>query len=280
MVDHAFQYEPGRAPAPETVGRFLVVERVHGGASAQASVYRGRDPDTGADVAIKVLGNPFESYARSLLDALVGDQDIEDLRREAEVLRALRHPNIVAVLEAGEDPRHGPYVVTEWAPGGDLRDRLDQAEGGRLAIEGAERIARDVLAGLEAAHEAGIVHLDIKPANILLDLDGRAKLVDFGISSDAMARSVGGRGTLGYMAPEQEDPTAGDVSPATDLYAVGVVLFEMLTGGRPEGDSDPCRLRPETPEPTARCVTTALSEDPAARHPSARAMARALASAD
>ena len=280
MVDHAFQYEPGRAPRPETVGRFQVLERVPGGGGAQASVYRGRDPDTGADVAVKVLGSPFESYARSLLDALVGDQEVEDMRHEAEVLRALRHPNIVAVLEAGDDPRHGPYVVTEWAPGGDLRGRLDRAEGGRLAIEEAERIARDVLAGLEAAHAAGIVHLDVKPANILLDLEGRAKLVDFGIAGDGVARSLGGRGTPDYMAPEQEDPTAADFSPATDLYAVGVVLFEMLTGRLPERDDDPRRLRPETSESTARCVATALSKDPAARHSSAVAMARAMASAD
>ena len=282
MVDHAFQYNAGQGPAPERVGRFRVVERIPAGVGAQAVVYLGHDPATGADVAIKVLGSAFESYARSIVAALVGEQDMAELRREADLLQALWHPNIVAVVEAGEDQRHGPYIVTEWARGGSIRGRMDRAPGLRLPTGEAVGIARDALAGLGAAHDLEIIHRDIKPENILLDADGRAMLADFGIAGYAGSRPAhAGRGTAGYMAPEQEDPDgATDVGATADVYSLGVVLFEMLAGRLPVPGDDIRALRPEVPEATARCVERSILRDPSRRHRSAEAMAQTLAAAE
>ena len=209
MVDHAFQYTPGEgAPLPETIGRFRVLGKAGG---SQASVFRAIDPVSGMDVALKALGNRYDSYAHSLFAALIGDVDMEEIRREAELLAGLRHPNIVSVIDVGEDASLGPYLVMEWVPGGDLRTRLNGADNGQLPIQEALRIARDVLAGLMAAHEAGVVHRDVKPDNILLSNDGTAKLADFGIAGDgAIAALQPGRGTRGYMAPEQEDDMQSD----------------------------------------------------------------------
>ena len=203
-VDHAFQYAPGEeAPLPEAVGRFRVMGRAGG---SQATVFKAKDPDSGRVVAIKAVSNRYDSFAHSLLIALLGDADMEEIRREAELLVGLRHPNIVSVIEVGEDATLGAYLVMEWVDGGNLRARLDGAEGGRLPLPEALRIARDILAGLGAAHDTGIVHRDVKPENILLDSDGTAKLADFGIAGEwAMA----GRGTQGYMAPEQGGRRAG-----------------------------------------------------------------------
>jgi serine/threonine-protein kinase len=206
--------------------------------------------------------------------------DMEELRREAQLLAGLHHPNIVSVIETGEDPALGPYAVMEWVPGGDLKSHLQRAPENRLPIDEALHIAQDVLAGLSAAHEAGVIHRDIKPGNILLDLEGRAKLADFGIAGDATGAEVlPGRGTLGYMALEQEDPMqAEEVGPATDIYAVGVVLFEMLAGRRPTPGENVRELRPQVTEAMAAAVTKATHQDPRQRFSSAQEMARALTS--
>lgn len=280
MVDHAFRYPHDQgAPLPVAIGRFRVVERAPGGRGSQASVYRAQDPVTGQEVAVKVLGSQYESYALSLLAALVGERDMEELRREAQLLAGLQHPNILSVIETGEDPALGPYAVMEWVAGGDLSTHLERATGNRLPVEEGLHIARDVLAGLAAAHEAGVIHRDIKPGNILLDRQGGAKLADFGIAGDATGTEVlPGRGTLGYMAPEQEDPQqAGEVGPATDIYAVGVVLFEMLAGRRPAPGEDVRELRPQVPEAAARAVARATRQDPRQRFSSAQEMIQALA---
>jgi len=279
MVDHAFHYPNDQgAPLPVSIGRFRVVERAPGERGSQASVYRALDPVTGQEVALKVLGSQYESYALSLLAALVGDRDMEELRREAELLAGLHHPNIVSVIETGEDPALGPYAVMEWVPGGDLTAHLERALENRLPVEEGLHIAQDVLAGLSAAHEAGVIHRDIKPGNILLNRQGRAKLADFGIAGDVTGAEVlPGRGTLGYMAPEQEDPRqAGEVGPATDIYAVGVVLFEMLAGRRPAPGEDVRELRSQVPEAAAIAVARATHQDPRQRFSSAQEMARAL----
>ena len=280
MVDHAFHYpnEQG-APLPVAIGRFRVVERAPGERGSQASVYRALDPVTGQEVALKVLGSQYESYAHSLLAALVGDLDMEELRREAQLLTGLHHPNIVSVIETGEDPALGPYAVMEWVPGGDLKAHLEMAPENRLPIDEALHIVQDILAGLSAAHEAGAIHRDIKPGNILLGLDGRAKLADFGIAGDVTGADVlPGRGTLGYMAPEQEDPRhADDVGTTTDIYAVGVVLYEMLAGRQPAPGEDLRELRPQVAEALATAVTKATHQDPRQRFSSAQEMARALA---
>ena len=115
MVDHAFHYSSGEgAPLPETIGRFRVLGKAGG---SQASVFRASDPVSGMDVALKALGNRYDSYAHSLFAALIGDGDMEEIRREAELLAGLRHPNIVSVIDVGEDASLGTYLVMEWVPG-------------------------------------------------------------------------------------------------------------------------------------------------------------------
>jgi serine/threonine-protein kinase len=227
-------------------------------------------------VAIKLLTHEYESFAASVLASLIRDEDSEELRREAEVLAKLHHPNIVEVIETGEDAAYGPYVVTEWVEGGNLRDRLDQAPDKRLSLDKSLRIAQDVLSGLSAAHEAGIVHRDIKPENILLTRDGHAKLTDFGIASEA-ATGLAGRGTASYMAPEQEDPSLGAVGPASDVYAIGVVLFEMLAGRLPaESEENLRHLRLDIPEHVAAVIATARVPDSGERFATADEMTEAL----
>ncbi len=278
MDDKAIIYPDGEPPIPDAVGRFEIVERAPGGRGSQAAIYRARDPELGREVAVKVLGNRFDSFASSLLSVLVGERDMEEIRREAELLASLDHPNILSLLEAGEDPVHGPYAVMEWIPGGDLKARIEGADGGRLPLEEALGIAGDILAALEAAHGAGVIHLDIKPGNILLGGRGETRLADFGIAGDGADDEVlPGRGTLGYMAPEQDDPQqASRVGPATDIYGMGVVLFEMLAGRQPAPGEDVRELRPEVPASVAEALARALQPDPADRFSSAREMATAL----
>ncbi len=275
MVDHAFQYGPGEeAPLPETIGRFQLVGRAGG---SQATIFKARDPDSGQVVAIKAISNRYDSFAHSLMIALLGDVDMEEIRREAELLAGLKHPNIVSVIEVGEDANLGAYLVMEWVSGGNLRTRLDMAEGGRLSMPEALGIAREILAGLGAAHEAGIVHRDVKPENILLSHDGTAKLADFGIAGDwAMV----GRGTPGYMAPEQDDDLQGDsVGPAADIYSVGVVLFEMLAGRLPGQGEYVRAVRPDMDERMGLVIARATGPDPAKRFSSAEEMVAALSDA-
>ena len=271
-VDHAFQYAPGEeAPLPETIGRFRVLGRAGG---SQATVFKARDPDSGQLVAIKAISNRYDSFAHSLLIALLGDADMEEIRREAELLIGLRHPNIVSVLEVGEDSWLGHYMVMEWVSEGNLRAYLDAAEGGQLSIPEALGIVRDILAGLGAAHDAGIVHRDVKPENILLGSDGTAKLADFGIAGDW---AVAGRGTQGYMAPEQEDALQSDsVGPAADIYAAGVVLFEMLAGRLPGEGEDVRAALPDVDEHIESVIARATATDSADRFTSAGDMAVAL----
>lgn len=271
-VDHAFQYAPDEeAPLPEKVGRFRVVGRAGG---SQATVFKAKDPDTGSGVAIKAISNRYDSFAHSLMVALLGDVDMEEIRREAELLTNLKHPNIVAVIEVGEDASLGPYLVMEWVPGGNLRARLDSAEGGRPPVGEALRIAGEALEGLAAAHEDGVVHRDVKPENILLSEDGTAKLADFGIAGDIV---LAGRGTPGYMAPEQhDDQEIGSVGPAADIYAAGVVLFEMLTGRLPAPGEDVELSLAEVGEEVAAVIARAIHENPGERFASAAEMAASL----
>lgn len=278
LSDPVFSHEwrSPDAPVPQRVGRFPVLERVpDAGQGSQGTVYRGQDPDTGASVAIKVLGDPLASFEGSVLASLVGESALQELRREARTLGGLRHPHIVPLVEVGEDPVQGAYLVTAWMPGGSLRARLDRA--GKLPLGQAVGVCRDILSGLTAAHAAGLLHLDVKPENILFDAEEHARLTDFGIAA-TMGEVTGaqaGRGTPGYMAPEQIDPQRwAEVGPATDLFAVGVVHYEMLSGHRPQGDLQDALL--EAPEPSRGLLARALVPRPSDRFPSADAMLQAL----
>jgi len=198
------------------------------------------------------------------------------LRREVRLARGISHPNVCRVFDLVEADGES-LLAMELIDGEDLASLL--ARRGRLPVEEAIAIACQIAAGLAAIHDGGLVHCDIKPANIRIDGRGRARILDFGVAVVAGEPGNGRRaGTLDYMAPEQRE--RGEVSARTDLYSLGLVLYEMVTG-RPVGSAE--RLEP--PEALgedvdarigavlARCLAT----DPARRPASALEVSEALA---
>jgi len=254
------------------------------GSGGSSHVYRARDRRLDRDVAAKILhlghGEP-QARERFLREALLGGR--------------ISHPNAVKVLDAGEDGA-GLYIIMELVAGEDLAARL--ARAGSLQEAEAVDIAVQVLDVLDAAHRVEVVHRDVKPSNILLADDGRARLVDFGIAKPLQDLTAGltrtGEilGTAKYLSPEQArgDPPG----PPTDLYAVGAVLFEAISGRPPFLADSPVALvlahRDEPPPPlasvnnavhpeVAAVVDQALAKDPAQRPASAAAMRTALRNA-
>ena len=252
------------------------------GAGGMARVVRARDLVLDRDVAVKLLPA-----------GVVDPATRERFRREARWTASFAHPNAVAVFDAGED-RGQLYLVMELVDGPSLAAVL--ASRGRLSVADALCVADAVLAALDAAHAAGIVHRDVKPANVLLGPGGQVKLADFGIARrlDDLALDLTAAhtvlGTPRYTSPEQ---LAGwPATAASDLYAVGVVLYEALAGYPPvDGASaavvaaahqvaptpDVAAARPDVPPAVAGAVSRALAKDPAARFPTAGAMRAALA---
>jgi len=187
-----------------------------------AEVFLARDEVLGRHVALKVLRDHHSGDAGF----------VERLRREARSAASLSHPNVVRVFDAGccsEDGRH--YMVMEYVPGGTLKQKIEEA--GPLDPAEAVRITRQVALALGVAHEAGVIHRDIKPQNVLLGADGTAKVADFGIARAVAASPTTSLvlGTAAYMSPEQAMGEA--LGPQSDLYSLGVVLYEMLTGEMP-----------------------------------------------
>jgi hypothetical protein len=266
---------------PDRIDRYELIDVLgRGGAS---SVYRARDTVIGRDVALKTLEL-----------AKLGPRGAEyrvRFEREARAAGQLDHPGIVRVYDVGEDDEQAVlFLALEYVDGGSLADHMEagiELEPWHVAELGA-RLAE----ALQAAHDAGIVHRDVKPANVLLGRDGSVKITDFGIArlgvSD-LTRSGSTVGTPFYMAPEQI--TARAVDGRADLYAVGVILYELLAGRRPftgEGigdlvykianeDAPPLeRARPELPEELTAVVHRCLTKEPGERHPSGRALAAVL----
>ncbi len=206
-------------------GRYEILNRIADG--GMSTVYRARRADDGKIVALKVLREQY-----------VADRDfIERFIREARAAQALVHPNIVPVLDSGQDG-DVYFIAMEYVDGLDLKWHLRR--NGRLEAADAERISRAVCDALEYAHREGIVHRDIKPQNILLAADGTVKVTDFGIARALASVTITQAGTvLGsvqYLSPEQA--RGAPVGRTSDIYALGVVLFEMLTGRLPfEGDT-------------------------------------------
>jgi eukaryotic-like serine/threonine-protein kinase len=202
------------------------------GAGGMGEVYRARDAVLKRDVAIKVLPADWS-------------RDPERLRRfelEAHAAAALNHPNIVSIFHVGQYDG-SPYIVTELLQGETLRDRLRK---GPMRLREVVDLGVELVRGLAAAHDAGIVHRDLKPENIFITKDGRVKILDFGLAKLDPAKAVSADGatvtfqqesvpgqvlgTVGYMSPEQVRGHVAD--PRSDIFAVGVVLYEMLTGKR------------------------------------------------
>ncbi|HYL40125.1 MAG TPA: protein kinase, partial [Candidatus Binatus sp.] len=206
-------------------GRYRLVELL--GQGGMATIYRARDAQLERDVAVKVLRPEYGA-----------DPDFVDrFRHEAQAAASLNHPGIVSVFDYGTDPA-GPFIVMELVDGEDLATILRRA--GALPPRQAARLVAQAARGLAAAHERGFVHRDVKPGNILVTRDGRVKVTDFGIAR-AMAESAltlpgTTLGSVHYFSPEQA--RGEPATTASDIYSIGIVLFELLTGRRPwEGDT-------------------------------------------
>lgn len=209
----------------KTVGRFEIRREL--GRGAQSIVYLAWDPQLQREVAIKTLHFSRSDAKRN--DALLG---------EARSVSRLRHPNLVPIFDAGEEAGD-PYLVFEFVDGPNLAELI--ATEGRIAPARAADLMRQVLDALAMAHAAGIIHRDLKPSNILIDPQGRPRVMDFGIATrldaaDAELEKVGITGTLNYLPPEYLD--GRQVGEKTDIYAAGLVLIEMISGKPPvRGDS-------------------------------------------
>jgi serine/threonine-protein kinase len=262
-------------------GRYELVQRL--GAGGMAEVYLATDTRLGRNVAVKLLAALYAADPAALAR----------FEREARAAAAVSNPHVVSVLDAGvADGR--AFLVMEYVPGPTLRDVL--LRRGPLPETEALSLAAEVADGLAAAHRSGIVHGDVKPANVLLDAEGRAKLADFGIARLASAAATPGAtsvmGTAHYLSPEQAE--GRPIDGRADVYSLGVLLFELLTGRPPfQGDSvvavpvqhlertppSPRTLRAELSAAAEAVVLRALAKNPADRFASAVEMRDALAAA-
>jgi tetratricopeptide (TPR) repeat protein len=252
-----------------TVSHFELLERI--GRGGMAEVYKARDLRLGRSVALKFLAPDAEAREEARLRFLL----------EARAVSALDHPNVCTLYEIGETDDGRMFLAMAYVDGGTLRDRLAR---GPLEPLAATLLAAQAAEGLGAAHARGIIHRDIKPGNLLLG-DGLVKIADFGVARLAdqapITRTGQALGTWSYMSPEQVN--GEEVTPAADLWSLGVVLFEMVTGKRPfRGKSQPDLIRrilDTEPPPLglggpqlARIVARALEKSPALRYQSAREM--------
>jgi len=263
------------------IGRYLVREEVARG--GMGVVYRGHDPVTERDVALKVLLRPSEVARKRFL-------------REAKALARLSHPNVVRVYECAEAADGTPYMALEFVTGRSLGEAL--ARQGPLDLDDAVERAATLAEAVQACHEAGVLHRDLKPDNVLIDAGGRLLLADFGLARDtdpSLSRTQLSRegvflGTPGYWAPEQASGKTDEVGPATDVYGLGATLYALLTGEPPhvcEGLADlqrvleappprPSQRRGEVPGWLDRLVLRCLQPDPTARPASAGEVAQVL----
>jgi eukaryotic-like serine/threonine-protein kinase len=240
------------------------------GSGGMSTVYLARDETLDRPVAVKVMHREMSEQ----------EDQLQRFRQEARAVAKLSHPNVVSVIDAGEDGGH-PYIVFEYVKGETLKQRIKRE--GALDTQDAIAYAIEVARGLGVAHGRSMVHRDIKPQNILIDEEGRAKLTDFGISrqleQDGVTATGRVLGTTDYVAPEQA--MGRPVDPRSDVYSLGVVLYEALVGQVPfSADSqvgvamkhvneelpDVQRRRPEVSAAVALVVERATAKDPAERY--------------
>ncbi len=251
--------------------RYLIVEDI--GAGGMGEVYKAKDRVLGHSVALKLLRPEIAA----------GGVGVERFKREIHLARQVTHLNVCRMHDIGEIDGLR-YISMELVDGQTLHDLIQSM--GRLSPRQTVGLARQIAAGLEAIHKSGIVHRDLKPTNIMLDRSGRAVLMDFGLALAAGGDKITSEGevlgTLSYLSPEQAHGTAVDAR--SDLYAFGLILFEMLTGVRPPGDGEriplalrknsisppPSALTPEVPKELDAIVLRCLDPSPLGRYPSAR----------
>jgi pimeloyl-ACP methyl ester carboxylesterase len=262
--------------------QYRVVERI--GEGGMGVVYRAHDTTLDRDVALKFITDSIGEHSHQW-------------RQEARALAALNHPNIVTIYEIGDDDGV-PFLALEWVGGGSLGRAAPERP---ISVETLARFALPIADALAAAHGRGIIHRDVKPANVLVSADGRVKLADFGLARFSGGDDVTGvpelAGTVAYMSPEQA--AGAELTPATDVFSFGVLAWELLAGERPFQGSQPGEVlaailagrhaplsdvRPDVPALLAAVVDACLAHAPADRPASgaelARALRRALADAD
>ncbi len=251
--------------------RYELEELIGGG--GMADVYKAKDRLLNRPVAVKILHEAFKQ----------DKEFIDKFQREAQAAARLSHPNIVNIYDVGvADGDH--YIVMEYVPGSTLKDRIRQE--GHLSVSESLRVAREIAEALAHAHANNLVHCDIKPHNILMMADGHAKVADFGIAravtESTMTYSGNVIGSVHYFSPEQAKGTM--ITPKSDVYSLGVVLYEMLTGKLPFIGENPVsiavkhlqeepvpvrQIDPAIPPVVEAIVSKAMSKDPAMRPTSA-----------
>lgn len=259
----------------QNIGRYRIVERI--GRGAIGVLYRGIDPVLERDVAIKVMSAEFASDGEA-----AGEESKTRFFREARAAAKLQHRNIVTIFEFAEE-KGVPYIVMEFLRGRSLADRM-RAEP-RLALDETLDIVTELCTGLQFAHDHGVIHRNVKPANVWLLEDGTVKLLDFGIvnvSSATVARQGDMLGSAPYMAPEQLRGEPLDAR--ADVFAASIVLYELLAGRQPFESESPsgthqrilheelpplASLVPDLPAPLAAAVTKGLQKNADARYQSA-----------
>jgi serine/threonine-protein kinase len=236
-----------RTPASARLlaNRYRLIDRIDEGGAGE--VWRARDEKLGRDVAIKLLGPDADDAFRARF--------ADEARRAAAVV----HPNVVTVFDEGRDGADA-FMVMELVPGKTLREIV--AERGPLPAHEVSRLIKQVAAALDAAHAAGVIHCDVKPANVIVDPEGIAKLTDFGIARAARDRDEQELlGTARYIAPERVE--GGPVTARTDVYGLGLVAYELLTG-RPAFDGatseELVRERLIGPPPSLRLARVGLDD--------------------
>ncbi len=274
---------PSAAAVGESIGRYAIRQQL--GAGSFGVVLRCFDADLKRDVAIKL---PHQKGAPSA-------ERLKEFLHEAQSAARLRHPGIVTVLDTGQTDKGGVYIVYEFIRGSTLQSRL---EAGNFSLDDVVRWIAGTAEALHHAHKNGIVHRDIKPANILLDEESRPHVADFGLAKmdDHFFKNDAGRvlGTAAYMSPEQAAGQSHWASPQTDIYSLGVMLYQMLTkrlpfGGRTLSElldqvkqrvpSPPRTIDDKIPKPLEDVCLKAMAKNPADRFSTAADMAAALRSA-
>ncbi len=252
------------------------------GRGGMGVVYQARHLKLDRVVALKMI----------LAGGHAGGTELARFRTEAEAIARLQHPNIVQVYEIGEHDGR-PFFSLEFCPGGSLDKKLN---GLPLPPEEAAQLVETLARAMHSAHQAQVIHRDLKPANVLLTGDGTPKITDFGLARklDDIGQTQSGAimGTPSYMAPEQADRKTRELGPACDIYALGAILYELLTGRPPfkaatlmdtlfqvlsDEPVPPGRLQSKTPRDLETICLKCLHKDPARRYPSAKALAEDLA---
>lgn len=259
--------------------RYRLLDKLGGG--GMAKVYLARDEVLEREVAVKMLREQFAE----------DEEFVERFRREARSAASLRHQNIVQIYDQGESEDGSHFMAMEYVSGGTLKEKISHR--GRLSSDEAARIALKVAEALGAAHDKGVVHRDIKPQNVLLTETGEPKVADFGIARAASAATISQTsrvlGTAGYMSPEQA--LGEKACPRSDLYSLGIVLYEMLVGELPyEADTpvavavkhinepppSPAEVNEKVSPGLAEITLKLLAKSPEDRYPDAEALAEDL----